>query len=341
MLLLSAAVPQRNYVGVLIDDSRSMRIADRDGKPRSDWVEHAFGGPDSAMLKALRAEVHRPPVPLLVGRAAHRQRGRSDVQRRTRRTSARRIEQARQELDARAAVRPRRAHATAPTTRARRSATSCSRCARSRFRSSPSDSAPSGSTRTSRFVASRRRTRCSRAASLVADLLIRQRGYAGQRVPLVVEDGGRIVSRDSITLPPDGDVAPVRVTVVAHDAGPRSFTFRIPLQPGEQVEQNNVAAGARRRARRPRENSLRRRRAALRDALHSRGRRGRLEPPARRAAAHGREQVSPPQRRHAPTSWRAAFRRRAPSCFSIARSSSAASKRASSRTISSRCSPSS
>ncbi len=32
MLLLSAAVPQRNYVGVLVDDSRSMRIVDRDGK---------------------------------------------------------------------------------------------------------------------------------------------------------------------------------------------------------------------------------------------------------------------------------------------------------------------
>ena len=48
MLLLSAAVPQRNYVGVLVDDSRSMRIADRDGKARNDWVEHAFGGPDSA-----------------------------------------------------------------------------------------------------------------------------------------------------------------------------------------------------------------------------------------------------------------------------------------------------
>ena len=54
MLLLSAAIPQRNYVGVLIDDSRSMQIADRDGRPRSDWVEHAFGGPDSALLKALR-----------------------------------------------------------------------------------------------------------------------------------------------------------------------------------------------------------------------------------------------------------------------------------------------
>src|SRR5829696_2269013 len=49
MLLISAAVPQRNYVGVLVDDSRSMQIADRDGKARSDWVQHAFGGPDSAL----------------------------------------------------------------------------------------------------------------------------------------------------------------------------------------------------------------------------------------------------------------------------------------------------
>src|ERR1035437_8285215 len=32
MLLLNAAVPQRNFVGVLIDDSRSMRIADRGGR---------------------------------------------------------------------------------------------------------------------------------------------------------------------------------------------------------------------------------------------------------------------------------------------------------------------
>ena len=29
MLLLSEAVPRRNFVGVLLDDSRSMRIADR------------------------------------------------------------------------------------------------------------------------------------------------------------------------------------------------------------------------------------------------------------------------------------------------------------------------
>src|SRR5262245_54022217 len=36
ILVLRAAVPQQNFLGILIDDSRSMTIADRDGKPRTD-----------------------------------------------------------------------------------------------------------------------------------------------------------------------------------------------------------------------------------------------------------------------------------------------------------------
>ena len=87
-----------------------------------------------------------------------------------------------------------------------------------------------------------------KGGALVADLLVRQRGYAGQKVPLVVEDRGQIISRDSITLPPDGDVAPVRVTVVANHPGARAFSFRIPVQKDEQVEQNNTAGAGRRRS---------------------------------------------------------------------------------------------
>ena len=86
MLLLSAAVPQRNYVGVLIDDSRSMRIADRDGKPRSDWVEHAFGGPDSALLKALRQKFIVRLFRFSSGAQKHRQRGRRCRSTRAKRT---------------------------------------------------------------------------------------------------------------------------------------------------------------------------------------------------------------------------------------------------------------
>jgi hypothetical protein len=54
MLLLNAAVPQRNFVGVLIDDSRSMQIADRGGRRRADWIRDSIAGPKSALLSALR-----------------------------------------------------------------------------------------------------------------------------------------------------------------------------------------------------------------------------------------------------------------------------------------------
>src|SRR4029078_10825211 len=99
MLLLSAAVAQRNYVGVLIGDSRSMRLADRDGKPRSDWIEHAFGGPDSAILKSLRQKFI---VRLFrFSSSAHRVASRADLTFHGSETNVgKSIEQARQELDA-------------------------------------------------------------------------------------------------------------------------------------------------------------------------------------------------------------------------------------------------
>src|SRR3954471_10949791 len=53
MLLLSDAIPQRNFVAVLLDDSKSMTIADRGGKPRGAFEVSAFGA-DSTLLRELR-----------------------------------------------------------------------------------------------------------------------------------------------------------------------------------------------------------------------------------------------------------------------------------------------
>src|SRR5688500_8029418 len=53
MLVLSAALPQRNFVGILLDDSRSMQIADRDGRPRSEFVGQQFTPEESALMKQL------------------------------------------------------------------------------------------------------------------------------------------------------------------------------------------------------------------------------------------------------------------------------------------------
>ncbi|OLD12247.1 MAG: hypothetical protein AUJ01_16515 [Acidobacteria bacterium 13_1_40CM_3_65_5] len=52
-LILKAAVPQQNFLGVLIDDSRSMAIADRDGQPRSAFVQQQLNGPSAKLLDAL------------------------------------------------------------------------------------------------------------------------------------------------------------------------------------------------------------------------------------------------------------------------------------------------
>src|SRR5690606_29747267 len=42
ILVVSNVVPQQNFVGILIDDSRSMGLADANGVPRSELVTASF-----------------------------------------------------------------------------------------------------------------------------------------------------------------------------------------------------------------------------------------------------------------------------------------------------------
>jgi len=52
-LVVSTAVPEENFVGILVDDSRSMQIADQGGLPRSEFVAGAFGEEGNALVDAL------------------------------------------------------------------------------------------------------------------------------------------------------------------------------------------------------------------------------------------------------------------------------------------------
>ena len=209
MLLLSAAVTQRNYVGVLVDDSRSMRIADRDGKQRSAWIEHAFGGPDSTLLKALRQKFIVRMFRFSSG--AQRVDSASDLTFNATETHlGAAIEQARQELDG-----VPLSGLVVLSDGADNSRTPIGDELLSlRAKSVPIFTVGLGADRFEKDIEIRR-VEASRSVlkggTLVAELLIRQRGFAGSKVPVVVEDGGRIVSRDSIVLPNDGDIAPVRL----------------------------------------------------------------------------------------------------------------------------------
>ena len=52
VLVVRAAVSQQNFLGVLVDDSRSMQIADTSGEARGAFVRTQFS-PDSPVMKAL------------------------------------------------------------------------------------------------------------------------------------------------------------------------------------------------------------------------------------------------------------------------------------------------
>src|SRR5690606_32787252 len=66
-----------------------------------------------------------------------------------------------------------------------------------------------------------------------------QNGFAGQTIPLIVEDEGRVVNSQEVQMPDDGTPASVRVHFTAEQGGWRRFTFRVPLQEGELVLENN------------------------------------------------------------------------------------------------------
>ncbi|HKN65301.1 MAG TPA: hypothetical protein VJW73_03445 [Gemmatimonadaceae bacterium] len=243
MLLLSAAVPQRNYVGVLIDDSRSMQIADVDAgdarpQTRGDAIRHLVAGPDSAIRKALADRFLVRYFRFSSG--TQRIASADDVSfagTSTRLGDA--IEHARQELDA-----VPLSGLVVFTDGADNARTPLGDELLSlRARSVPVFTVGIGRERFDKDIEIRRveaaRT-ALKGSAIVADILVRQRGYGGQKVPLVVEDEGRVIASEEVALPSDGDLAPVRVHVALNDAGPRTLVFKIAGQPGEQVTQNNA-----------------------------------------------------------------------------------------------------
>ena len=238
ILVVSEAVPQRNVVGVLVDDSRSMRIADLSGTTRADAVRHLLGSRDSSLYRALADKF----VVRLFRFSGNGERVAQlgDLTYDGVRTQlGPALEAARQELtgvplSGLVLVSDGADNSTGSLTDAvmslgaRHVPVFTVGVGRERF---------TKDIEVSRVEAPRN---VLKGASLVVDVLVAQRGYTGDKVQMIVEDGGRIVSTQSVTLSGDGEAIPVRVRVPTTEAGARVLTFRIPPQPGEMVAQNNT-----------------------------------------------------------------------------------------------------
>ena len=235
-LVLRAAVPQQNFLGILIDDSRSMTIADRDGKPRTDFVQQQFA-PGGALEQALSQRfVLRY---FRFSSSADRLAGTTDLKYGGTATHlGQALERARDELSGLPL-----AGLVMVTDGADTSADTLDESLASlKARQIPVFPVGVGADRFARDIqVTRVETPRStlKGTSLAVDVVISQTGYAGSTVALQVEDEGRIVSSQDVLLPPDGQSATVRVNFTANDAGARLFRFQVAPQQGEQVTQNN------------------------------------------------------------------------------------------------------
>jgi len=236
-LILKAAVPQQNFLGVLIDDSRSMSIADRDGQARSAFVQEQLNGPASPLLAALSQKF----VVRFFRFSSSSERVTAAGELKFGGTSTRlapALDRARDELAGLPLAGLVMLSDGADTSDAAIDETLASLKARS----IPVFTVGVGQERFARDVQVTR-VETPRAVlkgtALVVDVVLSQTGYGGKSVPLTIEDDGRIVSTQEVTLPPDGESATVKVRFTANEAGARLFRFKVPTQTDEQVTQNN------------------------------------------------------------------------------------------------------
>ena len=238
VMVVRAAVPQQNFVGILLDDSRSMQIADWNGRPRGEFLREQFASPEAPLVKALseRFAVRVFRFSSSVDRLASA----GDLTfsgAQTKLGAA--LTLAREEL----AGLPL-AGLVLVSDGADTSDTSLSDA----LLALKADKLPVSAVGVGRETLTRdvqidrvsTPRRVLKGTSLLIDLVITHSGYAGSTITVDVEDEGRIVGSQPVRLPADGGPATARVRATATEAGPRIFRFRVPPQPGEDVTQNNI-----------------------------------------------------------------------------------------------------
>jgi uncharacterized membrane protein len=238
VLVVKAAVPQQNFLAVLLDDSRSMKIADHEGGARAEFVRREFGAPDRGALKALSDKFMVRTFRFSA--AASRVDAEDDLTfngGQTRLGVA--LEGARQEL----AGLP-----LAGLVVVTDGADTAEDALGTSLLALKSQGVPVftvgvgretlprdiqiGRVSTPRFAL--------KGTTLMIDVLINQTGFAGKTIALDVEDEGRIVGSQQVALPTDGSAATARVRFTVAEAGPRVFRFRVAPQEGELVVENNA-----------------------------------------------------------------------------------------------------
>ncbi len=238
MLVVATVVPQANFLGILLDDSRSMQVADTDNRTRHAVMTETFGSAETPLISALADRFK-----LRFFRFSETARRLADSTELTfagRRTDlGRALDGARREL----AGVPL-AGLVVVTDGAENGADGSLAQSILQLQSDgvPVYAVGLGAERFTRDIALRHVTaprRVLAGSSVAVDVAVGQSGFGGDRADLILEDDGQILATREFTLPRDGDVTTVRLTFTADAAGPRRLRFRIEPREGEAVVANN------------------------------------------------------------------------------------------------------
>ena len=236
-LILSTVVPQQNFVGILIDDSRSMELVDETGSTRSSFVTEAFTPGQSELLESLSE------------RFVLRFFRFSDIARRiegpdeltyggTHTNVAAALDAAREELagvplSGLVMITDGADTEDRPITEA---LVPLQAAGTPVFTVGVGDEAIVPDIELGRVEMPRTVLDGSR---LMVDIVITQNGMGRTTVPVIVEDDRQLLTEELVELGPDGEPVVARIGLQLEQAGPHRITFRIPPQQNERVEQNN------------------------------------------------------------------------------------------------------
>ncbi len=237
-LVLTSVVAQRNFVGILLDDSRSMSLPDDDGNPRRDFLDQNFGPEGSRLVEELSERFSLRFFRFSDN--ANRIADASGLSYNGTRTSlTRALDQARQELSSvplsglvvltdgadnggdplAGALVPLQA-ASIPVYTVGLGAEALT------------PDLQIGQIEVPRIVL--------QGSTLVVDVVVTHRGYRGQTVNVVVEDGNRRIADEPVTLEGNGEPTIAQIRITLEDTGPRRLRFSIPRRDEETVAQNNA-----------------------------------------------------------------------------------------------------
>ncbi|MEJ2203382.1 MAG: hypothetical protein P8170_04680 [Gemmatimonadota bacterium] len=237
-LVVSSVVPQQNFVGVLVDDSRSMQLVDAEGRPRSAFVADAFTPGESALLQSLadrftlrffRFDSRGSRIEGLheltyagthtdIGTALEAVQG----------------ELAGIPLSGLVLVTDGADNGARPLTE---SLLPLQAAGVPVFTVGLGEETLAPDIEMGRVELPRA---VLEGSTLLVDVVVTQVGFGRTTVPLLVEDDTQILAEEEVELGPEGEPVVASVRLELQRPGPQRVRFRIPVQEGERVDQNNA-----------------------------------------------------------------------------------------------------